>query len=89
MRTPAHVEALVRLLSVQRRYVAITADPWYHVSDVEVDGAPVGPTNSYTFQNVTSNHTISATLTFINDQAIPMQSSSTTTVATRLIRRIR
>ena len=32
----------------------------YAVSDVQVDGAPVEATNSYTFSNVTTNHTIRA-----------------------------
>jgi len=40
---------------------AITADPCYHVADVVVDGVSVGVTSSYTFSNVTTDHTISAT----------------------------
>ena len=32
----------------------------YHVADVLVDGTSVGPVNSYTFTNVTANHTIAA-----------------------------
>jgi uncharacterized repeat protein (TIGR01451 family) len=32
----------------------------YHISDVLVDGSSVGPVSSYTFNNVTANHTISA-----------------------------
>ena len=34
---------------------------YYRVDDVVVDGSSVGPTNSYTFTGVTSNHTIYAT----------------------------
>jgi len=37
----------------------ITAAATYHVADVLVDGASVGAVTSYTFTNVTANHTIS------------------------------
>ena len=40
---------------------AITSDEGYHVADVLVDCASVGAETSYTFENVTSDHTISAT----------------------------
>ena len=39
---------------------AITADLGYEIDDVLVDGSSVGKVSSYTFDNVTSNHTISA-----------------------------
>ena len=39
----------------------ITADSGYRISDVLVDGQSVGAVNTYTFYNVTGNHTISAT----------------------------
>ncbi|MBL0183362.1 MAG: SprB repeat-containing protein [Chitinophagaceae bacterium] len=39
----------------------ITADACYHVADVLVDGVSVGAVSSYTFNNVTADHTISAT----------------------------
>jgi len=39
----------------------IQANPGYGVLDVKVDGVSVGVVNEYTFQNVTSNHTIDAT----------------------------
>jgi len=39
----------------------ITADSGYHISDVVVDGPSVGTVSSYTFNNVTAAHTISAT----------------------------
>ena len=38
----------------------ITANSGYHVSDVQVDGASAGAVTSYTFTNVTANHTIAA-----------------------------
>ena len=40
---------------------AITPNANYHIADVEVDGVSVGPVSSYTFTNVTSDHTIYAT----------------------------
>ncbi|HTX67822.1 MAG TPA: hypothetical protein VMH50_01565 [Thermoleophilia bacterium] len=38
----------------------ITPDPHFHVADVLVDGSSVGAVTSYTFDNVTEDHTISA-----------------------------
>ncbi len=38
----------------------ITANTGYHVVDVLVDGSSVGAVSSYTFSNVTANHTIAA-----------------------------
>ncbi|MSM40704.1 MAG: hypothetical protein GJT30_13900 [Geobacter sp.] len=43
------------------RYCTITPDPGYYIVDVLVDGASVGPVTSYTFTNVTADHTLSAT----------------------------
>ena len=45
-----------------RRAFTITPATGYHVADVLVDGSSVGARTSYTFTNVTANHTISATL---------------------------
>jgi hypothetical protein len=42
---------------------AITADPSYQVATVTVDGVAAGAITSYTFTNVTTNHTIGATFT--------------------------
>jgi len=39
----------------------ITPDTGYDIEDVKVDGVPVGAVSSYTFNNVTANHTIAAT----------------------------
>jgi photosystem II stability/assembly factor-like uncharacterized protein len=39
----------------------ITPNANYHVADVLVDGSSVGAVTSYTFTNITANHTISAT----------------------------
>ena len=38
----------------------ITPDDNYHVTDIIVDGIAVGPSGSYTFSNVTGNHTVTA-----------------------------
>jgi len=40
---------------------AIAANTGYSTSDVKVDGVSVGPVASYTFNNITANHTIAAT----------------------------
>ena len=40
---------------------AIAANAGYHIASVLVDGESVGAVESYTFQNVTANHTIEAT----------------------------
>lgn len=39
----------------------ITPDPGYEIADVLVDGKSIGAVSSYTFNNVTTDHTISAT----------------------------
>ena len=39
----------------------ITPDAGYYVADVQVDSVSVGQVTSYTFTNVTANHTIYAT----------------------------
>ena len=46
----------------------ITPDANYHVADVEVDGASVGAVDTYTFSNVTENHTIDAS--FAEDKPV-------------------
>lgn len=43
----------------------ITPNTGYSITDVIVDGASVGTITSYTFSNVTANHTIAATFTDI------------------------
>ncbi len=44
-----------------RTYSIDPSYAWYGVSDVVVDGASQGPVTSYTFGNVTADHSISAT----------------------------
>lgn len=41
--------------------VMITPASNYHIADVQVDGVSVGAVSSYTFSNITTPHTISAT----------------------------
>jgi len=40
--------------------LAITPDTGYHVADVVVDGVSMGAVTSYTFYNISANHTIAA-----------------------------
>ena len=52
----------------------IVPDSGYEVSDVKVDGSSVGAVNSYTFPNISSNHTITATFSLVpqsQGQAMP------------------
>jgi uncharacterized repeat protein (TIGR01451 family) len=49
----------------------ITPNTGYRVSDVEVDGTMLGVTKSYTFSNVTSDHTIHATFKQIQVVSLP------------------
>jgi len=43
----------------------ITANAGYQIADVLVDGSSVGAVSSYTFTNVTADHTISASFVFL------------------------
>jgi hypothetical protein len=47
--------------SGESKTFTITPDKGYKISDVKVDGKPVGAVSTYTFTNVTDNHTIEAT----------------------------
>ena len=47
----------------ENRTFTITPDSGYAISNVTVDGSPQGAISSYTFTNLTANHTISATFT--------------------------
>lgn len=55
--------------------LAITANTGYHVVAVTVDGVSQGPITSYTFSNVTANHTISASFA-ANSVALTVVSAS-------------
>jgi len=58
----------------------ITPNPCYHVADVLVDGSSIGPVTSYTFTNVTANHTISATFA-INPYTITATAGANGTIS--------
>ena len=49
----------------------ITPDKGYDVAKVLVDGKNVGAVESYTFKNVTKNHTIEAIFMKVNDEPMP------------------
>ncbi len=53
----------------------ITPDVGYHVADVQVDGESVGAVLTYSFTNVTANHTINATFS-INPYTITASSDA-------------
>lgn len=50
--------------------INVTANSGYHVADVLVDGSSVGAVTTYTFSNVTANHTIAASFA-INSNQLP------------------
>jgi hypothetical protein len=58
----------------------ITPNAGYHVSDVLVDGASVGAVSTYTFTNVTSNHTITASFA-INTYTITASAGANGTIS--------
>lgn len=49
----------------------ITPDKGYEIAKVLVDGKSVGAVESYTFKNVTKNHTIEAIFMKVNDKSMP------------------
>lgn len=51
----------VELSNGSSQTFTITPDSGYEIADVLIDGKSVGDVSAYTFENVTSNHTISAT----------------------------
>jgi len=56
------------------RAFLITPDSHYHIADVWVDGVSVGAQTSYTFSNVTANHTIS-TVFALNEHTLTVETS--------------
>lgn len=51
------------IISGKNQTFTITPRTGYHIADVLVDGASVGPVSSYTFSNLTVDHTIEAAFT--------------------------
>jgi hypothetical protein len=60
----------------------VTPDEGYYVQDVKVDGASVGAVTSYTFTEVTANHTIEATFAWTK-----LPTSTTLKASAKTIRR--
>ena len=58
----------------------ITPSTGYHVADVLVDGVSVGAVTSYTFTNVTANHTIAASFA-INTYTITASAGANGTIS--------
>lgn len=59
--SPEGEEGGVVVADGENQTFTITADPEFHVLDVLVDGESVGAVTTYTFTEVTANHSISAT----------------------------
>ncbi len=55
----------VSVLGGTNRIFTVTPNAGYRVVDVTVDGTSAGPLTSYTFANITQDHSISATFTLI------------------------
>jgi hypothetical protein len=51
----------IKVTSGNDKAISIEPNRGYHISDVLVDGASVGAVSSYTFENVSANHTIAVT----------------------------
>lgn len=66
----------VNVIENKDQTFTITPDSGYKISDVKVDGVSVGTVSSYSFKNVTSAHTISAT--FKSKKSSSKSSSSST-----------
>jgi hypothetical protein len=52
----------------------ITPNPCYEVANVTIDGASVGAVTSYTFNNVTANHTLNASFVLVPPEAATLVS---------------
>ena len=61
------------------RLLVIKPDKGYAILDVKVDGTSVGPVKSYTFENVSENHTIDASFIKIKLRGIPTLSKNAIT----------
>lgn len=59
--SPRGVEGEVWVKKGEDQTFTITPDQGYHIEDVKVDGQSVGNQETYTFEQVNGNHTITAT----------------------------
>lgn len=64
----------IELLQGRSRTFVIRASEGSVISDVKIDGISIGPVSTYTFSNVTGNHSIQATFVMSSDswQVIPV-----------------
>ena len=60
------------------RTYAITPSTGYRISDVRIDNSSVGPLNTYTFNNVTSDHVITASFTPLTFDIVASQGTGGT-----------
>jgi len=58
-------EGIITLNHGTSQTYTITPNTGYRISDVEVDNTPTGPRSTFTFNNVTGNHSISVTFAII------------------------
>jgi hypothetical protein len=56
---------------------SITPNTGYNIADVKVDGASVGKVTSYTFTNVTANHTLDASFSAIASYTLTITKAGT------------
>ncbi len=70
----------VSVTSGGSRTISITALAGYHIEDVKVDNVSVGAVSSYTFSNVTANHTLAATFA-INTYTITASAGTNGTIS--------
>ncbi len=66
----------VSVSSGSNQAFTITPDAGYHLSNLQVDGSSVDSTTSYTFINVTANHTISASFAANSPSAYTITASA-------------
>lgn len=59
----------------------IKANTGFKIEDVSVDGISVGPVQSYTFNNISANHTISATFSVLNTYNITSSAETGGTIS--------
>ncbi len=70
------------------RTFTISADATHHIQNVLVDGVSVGIVSSYTFNNVTKNHTIAASFT-VDNQSPVANAGPNQTVNERVVVRLK
>jgi hypothetical protein len=77
--TPAGIAGIVKVNEGGAQTFDIIPDVDYHIATLTIDGVGVAPVSSYTFENVTANHTIAATFA-AGRQGWPLEIVGYTTV---------